>query len=67
MPRSPPCKEPKSWYNKKDIFTGISKVIQAMEAETNVQGLIQKAYENLKTSDAASAVSALEEAIRVDF
>jgi tetratricopeptide (TPR) repeat protein len=38
-----------------------------MEAETNVQGLIQKAYENLKSSDAASALSALEEALKLDF
>jgi tetratricopeptide (TPR) repeat protein len=38
-----------------------------MNAETSVQGLIQKAYDNLKTSDSASALLALEEALRIDF
>jgi tetratricopeptide (TPR) repeat protein len=38
-----------------------------MNAETSVQGLIQKAYDNLKTSDAASALLALEEALRINF
>jgi tetratricopeptide (TPR) repeat protein len=40
---------------------------QAMDEEQSVQRLIQKAYENLKTSDASSAISALEEALRIDF
>ncbi|MDR2103109.1 MAG: hypothetical protein LBP42_03285 [Treponema sp.] len=38
-----------------------------MNAETSVQGLIQKAYDKLKTSDAASALLALEEALRINF
>lgn len=38
-----------------------------MDAETTVQGLLQKAYDNLKTSEAPAAVLALEEALRIDF
>jgi tetratricopeptide (TPR) repeat protein len=38
-----------------------------MNEEQSVQRLIQKAYENLKTSDAGSAIMALEEALSVDF
>ncbi|GHV77610.1 hypothetical protein AGMMS49942_24360 [Spirochaetia bacterium] len=40
---------------------------QAMSEEQSVQRLIQKAYENLKTSDAARAIGALEEALGIDF
>ncbi|MFP3043460.1 tetratricopeptide repeat protein [Treponema primitia] len=40
---------------------------QAMSEEQPIQRLIQKAYENLKTSDAASAIMALEEALRIDY
>jgi tetratricopeptide (TPR) repeat protein len=35
--------------------------------EKSVEGLIQKAYDNLKASDAAGAALALEEALKVDF
>jgi tetratricopeptide (TPR) repeat protein len=45
----------------------MSLTIQAMDEEQSVQRLIQKAYENLKTSDAALAIMALEEALRIDF
>ncbi|MDR3168017.1 MAG: hypothetical protein LBT93_08735 [Treponema sp.] len=45
----------------------MSFIIQAMSEEQSVQRLIQKAYENLKTSDAASAITALEEALKIDF
>jgi tetratricopeptide (TPR) repeat protein len=38
-----------------------------MNAETTVPGLIQKAYDNLKASDAATALWALEEALKIDF
>jgi tetratricopeptide (TPR) repeat protein len=38
-----------------------------MNTEVSVPGLIQKAYENLKASDAASAIQALEEALKIDF
>ena len=38
-----------------------------MDTETSIQGLLQKAYENLKASDAPSAVLSLEEALRIDF
>ena len=38
-----------------------------MNTETSVQGLIQKAYDNLKASDAASATKLLEEALAIDF
>ncbi len=38
-----------------------------MDAETTVQGLLQKAYDNLKASEASAAVLALEEALRTDF
>jgi tetratricopeptide (TPR) repeat protein len=38
-----------------------------MSEEQSVQRLIQKAYENLKTSDVASAIRALEDALSVDF
>lgn len=38
-----------------------------MDAETTVQGLLQKAYDNLKASEAPAAALALEEALRVDF
>ncbi|GHV29224.1 hypothetical protein AGMMS4952_14620 [Spirochaetia bacterium] len=38
-----------------------------MSEEQSVQRLIQKAYENLKTSDAAQAIGALEEALRIDL
>ncbi|AEF85847.1 tetratricopeptide repeat protein [Treponema primitia ZAS-2] len=41
--------------------------IQAMNEEQSVQRLIQKAYENLKASDADSAITALEEALKIDF
>jgi tetratricopeptide (TPR) repeat protein len=41
--------------------------MQAMNEEQSVQRLIQRAYENLKTSDVASALQALEEALSVDF
>ncbi|GHV79476.1 hypothetical protein AGMMS49944_12670 [Spirochaetia bacterium] len=40
---------------------------QAMSEEQSVQRLIQKAYEKLKTSDAAQAIGALEEALGIDF
>jgi tetratricopeptide (TPR) repeat protein len=38
-----------------------------MDAETTVQGLLQKAYDNLKASEAPAAALALEEALKVDF
>jgi tetratricopeptide (TPR) repeat protein len=38
-----------------------------MNAEISVQGLIQKAYDSLKTSDTASALLALEEALKIDY
>jgi tetratricopeptide (TPR) repeat protein len=38
-----------------------------MNEEQSVQRLIQKAYENLKTSDADSALKALDEALRADW
>jgi tetratricopeptide (TPR) repeat protein len=41
--------------------------MQAMSEEQSVQRLIQKAYENLKTSDVAAAIMALEAALSVDF
>lgn len=42
-------------------------LIQAMNEEQSVQRLIQKAYENLKASDADSAITALDEALKIDF
>jgi tetratricopeptide (TPR) repeat protein len=44
----------------------MSILMQAME-EQSVQRLIQKAYENLKTSDVDAAIAALEEALRIDY
>jgi tetratricopeptide (TPR) repeat protein len=38
-----------------------------MDSETTVQGLLQKAYDSLKSSDAESALVALEDALRVDY
>jgi tetratricopeptide (TPR) repeat protein len=38
-----------------------------MGEEQSVQRLIQRAYENLKTSDVGPAITALEEALRLDF
>lgn len=38
-----------------------------MDAETSIQGLLQKAYDYLKASDAPSALTVLEEALRIDF
>ncbi|MFA6508725.1 MAG: hypothetical protein WCT14_21680, partial [Treponemataceae bacterium] len=38
-----------------------------MDAETTVQGLLQKAYENLKSADLSAASIVLEEALRVDY
>jgi tetratricopeptide (TPR) repeat protein len=38
-----------------------------MNEEQSVQRLIQKAYENLKTSGVTSAIQALEEALGIDF
>ncbi|MDR1950531.1 MAG: hypothetical protein LBQ38_14170 [Spirochaetaceae bacterium] len=38
-----------------------------MNTEVTVPGLIQKAYDNLKASDAATALWALEEALKIDF
>jgi len=38
-----------------------------MDAETSIQGLLQKAYDNLKTSDASSAMAVLEKALQIDF
>jgi tetratricopeptide (TPR) repeat protein len=38
-----------------------------MDAEKSVEGLIQTAYENLKASDAASALAVLEEALKIDY
>ncbi|MDR0878104.1 MAG: hypothetical protein LBN21_08635 [Treponema sp.] len=48
------------------------KTSQAMETETSglrpaVAGLIEKAYDKLEASDAASAMAALEEALKIDF
>jgi tetratricopeptide (TPR) repeat protein len=40
---------------------------QAMDAEKSVEGLIQIAYDKLKASDIASALEALEEALRIDY
>ncbi|MDR1238896.1 MAG: hypothetical protein LBK27_02165 [Treponema sp.] len=38
-----------------------------MDAEISVEGLIQRAYDKLKASDAASALAALEEALQIDY
>jgi tetratricopeptide (TPR) repeat protein len=38
-----------------------------MEPEKSVRGLIQKAYDSLKTSNSDGAKTALEEALKVDF
>jgi tetratricopeptide (TPR) repeat protein len=38
-----------------------------MGEEQSVQRLIQKAYENLKTSDVSPALTALDEALRLDY
>jgi tetratricopeptide (TPR) repeat protein len=38
-----------------------------MNVEISIQGLIQKAYDNLKASDAGSALLALQEALKIDF
>ncbi|MDR2403175.1 MAG: hypothetical protein LBD78_04020 [Spirochaetaceae bacterium] len=38
-----------------------------MDTEVTVPGLIQKAYDNLKAADAATALWALEEALKIDF
>jgi tetratricopeptide (TPR) repeat protein len=38
-----------------------------MSVEISVPGLIQKAYDNLKASDAVSAQWALEEALKIDY
>jgi tetratricopeptide (TPR) repeat protein len=38
-----------------------------MDAKTTVQGLLQKAYDNLKASDINSALSTLEEGLRIDY
>jgi tetratricopeptide (TPR) repeat protein len=38
-----------------------------MNIELTVPGLLQKAYDNLKASDAVSALRALEEALKIDF
>ena len=38
-----------------------------MDAETSIQGLLQKAYDNLKASDAPSALAALETALQIDY
>jgi tetratricopeptide (TPR) repeat protein len=38
-----------------------------MDAETTVQGLLQKAYDSLKSADLAAAALSLEEALRVDY
>lgn len=38
-----------------------------MDAETSIQGLLQKAYDKLKTSDASSAMTLLEKALQIDF
>jgi tetratricopeptide (TPR) repeat protein len=38
-----------------------------MNTETSVRGLIQKAYDSMNASDAASALLALEEALKIDF
>jgi tetratricopeptide (TPR) repeat protein len=40
---------------------------QAMSTEVPVEGLIQRAYNMLKASNAASALEALEEALAMDF
>jgi tetratricopeptide (TPR) repeat protein len=38
-----------------------------MNTETSVQGLIQKAYDSLKASDADAAMKALDDALKIDF
>jgi tetratricopeptide (TPR) repeat protein len=38
-----------------------------MNTETTVPGLIQKAYDSLKASDAESALAALEAALKIDY
>jgi tetratricopeptide (TPR) repeat protein len=38
-----------------------------MDADTSVEGLLQKAYEKLKASDPATALTALDEALKIDF
>lgn len=38
-----------------------------MDSETTVQGLLQKAYDSLKVPDAGAALSALDEALKVDY
>ena len=38
-----------------------------MDAESNVQGLLQKAYDSLKASEISAALLSLEEALRLDY
>jgi tetratricopeptide (TPR) repeat protein len=43
------------------------KTIQAMDEDTSIQALIQKAYDSLKASNAADAMVFLEEALKIDY
>jgi tetratricopeptide (TPR) repeat protein len=47
--------------------TDDDEIVQTMNTEISVQGLIQKAYDSLKVSDATSALKVLEEALKIDF
>ncbi len=38
-----------------------------MDEDTSIQGLIEKAYDSLKASNAAAAMAVLEEALKIDF
>jgi tetratricopeptide (TPR) repeat protein len=43
------------------------KTIQAMDEDTSIQALLEKAYDSLKASNAADAMAFLEEALKIDF
>jgi tetratricopeptide (TPR) repeat protein len=65
--RPPLVKNRKNGIIQKIFFTRMSVLMQAMNEEQSVQRLIQKAYENLKASDADSAVTALDDALKIDL
>jgi tetratricopeptide (TPR) repeat protein len=43
------------------------KTIQAMDEDTSIQALLEKAYDSLQASNAADAMAVLEKALKVDF
>jgi tetratricopeptide (TPR) repeat protein len=43
------------------------KTIQAMDEDTSIQALLEKAYDSLKASNAADAMAVLEKALKIDF